>query len=34
MSRDGAAGPYTGKIKQVSLSTGRNDPMDSDDLTC
>ncbi|WP_030219426.1 hypothetical protein [Streptomyces sp. NRRL WC-3626] len=31
---DGAVGPYTGKIKQVSLSTGRNDPTDSGDLTC
>lgn len=31
---DGAVGPYTGKIKQVSLSTGRNDPTDTGDLTC
>ncbi|MFI2374876.1 hypothetical protein ACH5AO_07380 [Streptomyces sp. NPDC018964] len=31
---DGAVGPYTGKVKQVSLSTGRNDPSDTGDLTC
>ncbi|MFF6809859.1 hypothetical protein ACFZAG_08235 [Streptomyces sp. NPDC012403] len=31
---DGAVGPYTGKIKQVSLSTGRNEPTDTGDLTC
>ncbi|CAL9640306.1 hypothetical protein SUDANB176_06328 [Streptomyces sp. enrichment culture] len=31
---DGAVGPYTGKVKQVSLSTGRNEPTGSGDLTC
>ncbi|MFC8389770.1 hypothetical protein [Streptomyces sp. NPDC057238] len=31
---DGAVGPYTGEVKQVSLSTGRNEPTDSGDLTC
>ncbi|MFD7767778.1 hypothetical protein [Streptomyces sp. NPDC059787] len=31
---DGAVGPYTGKVKQISLASGRNEPTDTGDLTC
>jgi hypothetical protein len=31
---DGAVGPYTGKIKQILLSTGKNEPGLTGDLTC
>lgn len=31
---DGAVGPYTGKIKQILLSTGPNEPGLTGDLTC
>ncbi|MFF8473973.1 hypothetical protein [Streptomyces sp. NPDC015414] len=31
---DGAVGDYTGKVKQISLSTGANEPGASGDLTC
>ncbi|MFF2203951.1 hypothetical protein [Streptomyces sp. NPDC058145] len=31
---DGAVGDYTGKVKQISLSTGANEPGTSGDLTC
>lgn len=31
---DGAVGDYTGEVKQISLSTGANEPGVSGDLTC
>ncbi|WP_328477453.1 hypothetical protein OHS71_05735 [Streptomyces sp. NBC_00377] len=31
---DGAVGDYTGKVKQISLSTGANEPGTSGELTC
>ncbi|MFD5518166.1 hypothetical protein [Streptomyces sp. NPDC127066] len=31
---DGAVGDYTGKVKQISLSTGADEPGASGDLTC
>ncbi|MGW2239670.1 hypothetical protein [Streptomyces sp. NPDC001759] len=33
-TEDGAVGDYTGKVKQVSLSTGADEPSASGELTC
>ncbi|WP_416985438.1 hypothetical protein [Streptomyces sp. T028] len=33
-TEDGAVGDYTGKVKQISLSTGANEPAASGELTC
>ncbi|MEU1484025.1 hypothetical protein [Streptomyces sp. NPDC005752] len=33
-TEDGAVGDYTGKVKQISLSTGADQPTSSGDLTC
>ncbi|MFG2576718.1 hypothetical protein [Streptomyces sp. NPDC048481] len=33
-TEDGAVGDYTGKVRQISLSTGADDPGASGQLTC
>lgn len=33
-TEDGAVGDYTGEVKQISLSTGANEPGSSGELTC